>query len=218
VLQWLRHKSLQKLCNSTHHLADTENAYLIVGLGNPGKEYEATRHNIGFLAVDLLGDRWRAGAWSTKFGGQLATAQKGRARVLLLKPMGYMNLSGGPVQQTAHFYRVSPEKTVVVCDDVNLPFGQVRIRAKGGAGGHNGLKSVQQSLGTDGYVRIRLGVGGGTPGRDLTGHVLGRFGSEEKRDLDRILERCAGAVETLIERDLAVAMSQFNGSALETKE
>lgn len=218
MLQCLRRKFLQKPCNSTHHLADTENAYLIVGLGNPGKEYEATRHNIGFLAVELLAGRWRAGSWSTKFGGRIATAQKGRDRILLLKPMGYMNLSGGPVQQTAHFYRVGPEKVVVVCDDVNLPFGQVRIRAKGGAGGHNGLKSVQQSLGTDGYVRIRLGVGGGTPGRDLTGHVLGRFGSEEKRDLERVLERCAGAVETMIEKDLAVAMSQFNGSALETKE
>lgn len=199
-------------------MADTENAYLIVGLGNPGKEYEATRHNIGFLAVDLLHERWRGSSWSTKFNGQLASAQKGKAKVWLLKPQSYMNLSGGPVQQTSHFYRVAPEKVVVVCDDVNLPFGEVRIRAKGGAGGHNGLKSIQQSLGTDGYVRIRLGVGGGTPGRDLTGHVLGRFASAERGDLDRILDRCAGAVETMMDRDLNVAMSQFNGSALGTKE
>lgn len=199
-------------------MADTENAYLIVGLGNPGKEYEATRHNIGFLGVDMLHERWRAGSWSTKFNGQLAGAQRGKAKVWLLKPMSYMNLSGGPVQQSAHFYRVPPERVVVVCDDVNLPFGEVRIRAKGGAGGHNGLKSIQQSLGTDGYVRIRLGVGGGTPGRDLTGHVLGRFASGERQDLERILERCAGAVETMMDRDLNVAMSQFNGSALGTKE
>ena len=199
-------------------MADTESAYLIVGLGNPGKEYEATRHNIGFQAVDFLSGDWRAGSWASKFGGQLCDAKWQGKRVWLLKPMGYMNLSGGPVQQTAHFYKVGPENVVVICDDVNLPFGEVRIRAKGGAGGHNGLKSIQASLGTDGYVRVRLGVGGGVPGRDLTGHVLGRFRSEESRDVSRILERCKGALETFFTRDLSVAMSQFNGSALESKE
>lgn len=196
-------------------MADTENAYLVVGLGNPGKEYEATRHNIGFLAVDRLAGEWRAGSWSSKFGGQVSQAKVGRFRVHLLKPQSYMNLSGGPVQQTAHFFKVEAAHVVVICDDVNLPFGQVRIRQKGGAGGHNGLKSVQQSLGTDEYVRVRLGVGGGTPGRDLTGHVLGRFASEESRSVDRILEYCQKAVETMLERGPEIAMSQFNGNALE---
>jgi PTH1 family peptidyl-tRNA hydrolase len=199
-------------------LADTESAYLIVGLGNPGKEYEATRHNIGFLAVDRLVERWSVGAFGSKFGGLLAITVKRGVRTILLKPQSYMNLSGGPVQQTAHFYKVEPENVVVICDDVNIPWGQVRIRAKGGPGGHNGLKSIGQSLGTDAYVRVRLGVGGGTPGRDLTGHVLGRFRSDESKDLGLILDRCGDAVETMIERDVQVAMSQFNGSALESKE
>lgn len=199
-------------------MADTENAYLIVGLGNPGREYDATRHNIGFLAVDRLAERWNVRSFGSKFGGLVALTVKRGARTILLKPQSYMNLSGGPVQQTAHFYKVEPENVVVVCDDVNLPFGEVRIRAKGGPGGHNGLKSIGQTLGTDAYVRVRLGVGGGTPGRDLTGHVLGRFSSGESKDLGTILDRCGDAIETMLERDVQVAMSQFNGSALESKE
>jgi PTH1 family peptidyl-tRNA hydrolase len=203
-------------------LADSsEGGFLVVGLGNPGKGYESTRHNVGFMVLDRLLADWGAPrlSRSSKFGGDLAQVRHAGQRVFVLKPMGYMNLSGGPVSQVAQYFHVAPANILVIADDVNLPFGTLRLRARGGPGGHNGLKSIQQALGTDEYMRFRIGVGGGDPGRDLTGHVLAPFSSGEKKSWPRVLDRCAEAVETVLARGLAVAASQYNGSALgETSE
>lgn len=198
-------------------MAENDRTHLIVGLGNPGAEYCATRHNVGFLVIDGLARRWGLSGLSSrsKFGGELGQVHRSGFTVFLLKPMSYMNLSGGPVGQVAQFYQVPPAKVLVVCDDVNLPFGMLRLRGCGGAGGHKGLISISQVLGTEQYARLRVGVGGGEPGRDLTGFVLKRFPSDQTAQLDRVLERCSEALETVIERGLPIAMSQFNGNALE---
>ncbi|MBI4861950.1 MAG: aminoacyl-tRNA hydrolase [Candidatus Riflebacteria bacterium] len=198
-------------------MGDTDRTFLIVGLGNPGRAYEATRHNVGFLVIDHLLPRWGvAGSpFRSKFGGEVAQVRRSGRSLLLLKPMGYMNLSGGPTSQVAQYYQVTQDRLVVICDDVNLPFGTLRIRAGGGPGGHNGLASIKEALGGDRFPRMRIGVGGGEPGRDLTGYVLGHFRPDEQRELPRVLERCALAIETMLDRSLEVAMSQYNGSALE---
>ena len=196
---------------------------LLVGLGNPGTQYNRTRHNIGFMFLDSLDQHWQRGGTGgfTNHGrvkGEVAIHQRMSRKIVLLKPMSYMNLSGGPVQTTAHFYKIPVTHLIVVCDDVNLPFGTIRIRNKGGAGGHNGLKSIESSLGTQEYVRMRLGVGGGQPGRDLSGHVLGDFRGEDMDRLEPFLVQARRAVESMLRRGVSIAMSQFNGNIFEESD
>jgi len=189
-----------------------ENLYLIVGLGNPGADYARTRHNMGFLVAERLAGRWRA-AWNyeKKFNARLARSERGGVRALLCEPQTYMNASGEAVGAAVAFYRVALTRVVVVVDDADLPLGEIRLRPSGSSGGHHGLESVEQHLGTREYARLRIGIGRQTGAREITGHVLGRFSSTEATLIDRVLDVASDQVETWLEAGIQKAMSQFNG-------
>jgi len=179
----------------------------IVGLGNPGAEYAATRHNVGFEVVDELARRWQVKLKKWRKVGMLALAKDHDA--LLMEPTTFMNLSGEAVLSVGSFYKVDPADWLIVVDDVNLPLGRVRMRKMGSAGGHNGLKSVIQHLGSD-FARLRIGVGRGDPKWDLADHVLARFEPEERRSVEEAIGRAADAVETFVTEGIEPAMNRFN--------
>jgi PTH1 family peptidyl-tRNA hydrolase len=189
-----------------------DNLSLIVGLGNPGTEYKRTRHNAGFMVVEKLAEQWGAN-WTVekKFHASLAWAERKRQRVLLCKPLTYMNASGEAVQAVAAFYDVEPARLLVVVDDADLPLGQLRLRPGGSSGGHHGLESIEQHLGTREYTRLRVGIGRQDGLREITGHVLSRFGSTEAKLADKILKVAADQAETWLADGIQKAMSQFNG-------
>ena len=200
-----------------------ENLYLIVGLGNPGGDYARTRHNAGFLVAEQLAERWRARwAYQKKFNARLASAQQNSLRVLLCEPQTYMNSSGEAVGAAVAFYRVLLSALLVIVDDADLPLGEIRLRPGGSSGGHHGLESVEQHLGTREYARLRIGIGRQSGAREITGYVLGRFSSTEAALADRILTVASDQAETWLEAGIQKAMSQFNGvvgdSANERKE
>ena len=189
-----------------------ENLYLIVGLGNPGADYARTRHNAGFLVADRLAERWRAGwTYEKKFNARLASAQRNGRRVLLCEPQTYMNSSGEAVGAVAAFYRVPLNALLVVVDDADLPLGELRLRPGGSSGGHHGLESVERHLGTREYARLRIGIGRQSGEREITGYVLGRFGSTEAALADRVLSVATEQAESWLEAGIQKAMSQFNG-------
>lgn len=183
---------------------------LVVGLGNPTGEYADTRHNVGFQVTDALAARWQTTFSATKFKALLATAQRGGAKVGLVQPQTYMNLSGDAVGSLARYYRVEPEDVFVVYDDVDLPLGRLRLRAKGSAGTHNGMKSLVQHLGTTEFPRLRVGIGRARPGADLTGHVLGKFAKAERPSIEAAIDRAADCVERVLEGNWDSAMSTYN--------
>lgn len=189
-----------------------ENQFLIVGLGNPGAEYAKTRHNAGFMLVELLAHRWRAD-WKTekKFQSRVARAEQGRARVLLCEPQTFMNLSGEAVGAVKSFYHLPPGRLVVAVDDADLPLGEIRLRPSGSSGGHHGLESVEAHLGTREYPRLRIGIGRKDSRREITGHVLGRLTATEMATMEKVLARAADQIECWLAHGLAKAMSQFNG-------
>ena len=182
---------------------------LVAGLGNPGREHARDRHNAGWMAVDELARR-HDGSFRSKFSGQLAELRVGEARLALLKPETYMNLSGGPVGAAARFFKVQPEALVVVHDDVDLEPGRLQVRLGGGLAGHNGLRSIAQVLGTQEFLRVRVGVG--RPGRgdrrDVADFVLSRFEPEENGEA--LIAQAADAVELLAAEGLAAAQRRFN--------
>jgi peptidyl-tRNA hydrolase, PTH1 family len=183
---------------------------LVAGLGNPGAPYRETRHNVGFAVLDLVAERHQA-----TFGAAPADALEARWRigdevVLLVKPLTFMNLSGEAVGALCRYYRVDVADVLVVCDDVNLPLGRLRARAAGTEGGHNGLRSIAQHLGTTEYARLRIGVGRGDERRDLADHVLSRFEPEEQTEIREALVRSAEAVEDWVGRGLAFMMNAYN--------
>jgi len=191
-----------------------EEPFLIVGLGNPGREYAATRHNIGFMLCDRLAQDWRVG-WNSekKFQAQLGRAAVGGKQVLLCRPMTFMNLSGEAVGGIASFYRVPPDRVLVLSDDADLPLGQLRMRPGGGPGGHHGLESVRNHLGTDSFPRLRMGIGRRAEGqREIAGYVLAPFGPEEKAVVEKVLQRAAQQVETWFREGIQPAMNKFNGA------
>ena len=179
----------------------------IVGLGNPGAEYLATRHNVGFEVVDELARRWQVKLKKWRKLGMLALAKDHDA--LLMEPTTFMNLSGEAVLSVGSFYKVNLADWLIVVDDVNLPLGRVRMRKMGSAGGHNGLKSVIQHLGPD-FARLRIGVGRGDPKWDLADHVLARFEPEERRSVEEAIGRAADAVEMFVTEGIEPAMNRFN--------
>lgn len=190
-----------------------ENVYLIVGLGNPGREYANTRHNIGFMAVDGLAKRWRA-TWKTekKFQSRVARVDQDGRRCLLCEPQTYMNLSGEAVGAVMNFYRLTPERLLVVLDDADLPFGEVRMRAEGSSGGHHGLESIEAHLGTRQYPRLRLGIGREPNAvREITGYVLGAFRASDNELLDKVLTRARDQIECWLDEGIGKAMSRYNG-------
>jgi peptidyl-tRNA hydrolase, PTH1 family len=193
----------------------SDEAYLVVGLGNPGTSYAATRHNIGYQVADLLAQRM-GGAWKRHRSGR-AQVIEGRlaglpgARVVLGRPSCYMNESGGPVSTLLSFYSIPPERLVVVYDELDLPFSTLRVKFDGGDNGHNGLKSIRRSLGTGDYYRVRFGIGR-PPGRqDAADYVLSGFSAVERRELDVLVERCADAVESLVEKGLEPTQNLYHG-------
>lgn len=183
---------------------------LIVGLGNPGRQYEETRHNAGFMVLDRLA--LAAGvAFESKPKWQSHVARLPGSGALLVKPQCFMNLSGRPVRQISSFFQWSPEQILVVYDDVALPLGALRIREKGSAGGHNGIKSLIEHLGTPTFPRIKVGIGASEPG-DLTGHVLGKFREDERELLENTLARAVSAVQLALSQGLAITANRFNSN------
>lgn len=187
--------------------------WLLVGLGNPGKEYEATRHNVGFRVVDLVAARAGAPAWRSKWGAEVAEAKIGTERVLLCKPMEFMNVSGQPVVRVASFWKVEPSRTVVIHDDLDLPFGRMKVGQGGGHGGNNGVRSILAEWGTPDFHRVRVGIGRPAPGRDASGWVLSGFSEADRRALPGVLERAADAATAIMTDGVLVAMNRFNGKA-----
>jgi len=188
--------------------------WLVVGLGNPGREYAANRHNVGFLVADLLASRVGA-----KFGRSKrshADVAEGRLgfggpKLILAKPLTFMNLSGGPVAQLAQFFKVPVENVVAVHDELDVPFGQVRVKRGGGEGGHNGLRSMSKSLGTKEYARVRFGIGR-PPGRqDPADYVLSDFGGAERKELDFLVDRAADVVEAVVLEGVEWAQNKYHG-------
>ena len=186
--------------------------WLLVGLGNPGDKYENTRHNAGYMVVDEIGNRQRIPIQKLKYKALTNTTELGGQKVLVMKPVTYMNLSGEAVRQAADFYKVPAERILVISDDTALAVGKLRIRKGGSAGGHNGLKSIIQQLGTDQFPRLRVGVGEKPhPDYDLADWVLGHFTGQDKKDMDASVSRAADAVECILSQGLDKAMNRYNG-------
>ncbi|WP_165232385.1 aminoacyl-tRNA hydrolase [Aquisphaera insulae] len=183
---------------------------LVVGLGNPGNKYAATRHNIGFDLIDRLAAGGRGASFSRKFEGQLAEAEIDYRRVLLLKPETFMNLSGRSVGQALRFYKLEPADLLVVCDDLNLPVGKIRIRPGGSDGGQKGLRDINSHLGTEQYARLRIGIGDNGES-DAADYVLSRFRSTERAAIDDALILASQAVAVWISQGTEAAMNRFNG-------
>jgi len=191
-----------------------ERLHVIVGLGNPGAEYARTRHNAGFLVLDHLAMRWKLD-WKQErkfdaFISRGADVQLGG--VLLCKPQTFMNASGQSVGPLAKFFNVIAGRCLVVVDDADLPFGEIRLRPKGSSGGHHGLESIEQHLGTREFPRLRIGIGRQGTVREITGHVLGKFSKSEAEVLEQVLVRAANQAECWVRDGIQKAMNQFNGA------
>lgn len=185
--------------------------YLIAGLGNPGRQYEGTRHNMGFDVIDCLIEKHGIPQSGVKFNAMFGKGIIGGERVVLMKPLSFMNLSGGPVQETANYFKIDPEtEIIVIYDDIDLEPGQIRIRKKGSAGGHNGIKDIIRRLGTDNFLRIKVGVGAKPKDWDLADHVLGRFADSERKLVDEAIVRAADAVEMILANGADAAMNRYN--------
>ena len=183
--------------------------FLIVGLGNPGKEYDDTRHNIGFKVVDNIANEYNIQINRQKFKGIYGDGFIDGEKVIILKPTTYMNLSGESVRELVDFYNIDNDDILVIYDDISLEIGTLRIREKGSAGGHNGIKSIIAHLGSDVFSRIKVGVG--QPDGDLIKHVLGKFTKEEAAVLSESIEATTKATREIIKSDVKTAMNQFNG-------
>ena len=190
---------------------------VVVGLGNPGPKYAGTRHNVGFDVADYLAAAPGCSPFRERFEALVAEAKEGGEAVLLVKPLTFMNLSGRAVRAVLDFYKLGPDALLVVCDDINLPLGKLRLRAKGSHGGQNGLRNIQDQLGTDGYARLRIGVGQPNPG-EAVDHVLSRFRPAERTSVQDAVALAAQAVLTWIAGGTAAAMNRFNGPADDANE
>ena len=189
-----------------------EQWYLIVGLGNPGAEYAHTRHNSGFQSVEQLAARQRAG-WTLekKFNARVAKTELDDKRVLLCEPQTFMNLSGEAVGALMSYYQVTVPNVLVVVDDADLPVGEIRLRPGGSSGGHHGLESVEQHLGTREFARLRIGIGRKDGAREITGHVLGKFDKAETAVMEKVLTAAGSQAECWVRAGIQKAMNQFNG-------
>ncbi len=184
--------------------------WLVVGLGNPGKEYEKTRHNTGFMVLDKLSEIEKTDVSELKFKALCGRGEIGGRSVLLLKPQTFMNLSGESVKAASSFYKIPMDRVLVIYDDVSLPVGKIRIREKGSAGGHNGIKNIIEIAGSDVFPRIKVGVGAPPASGELINWVLGSFSAEDKKKLDDAILRAVNAVREIIECGFQSAAAKFN--------
>jgi len=191
---------------------------ILAGLGNPGREYEGTRHNIGFELLRELAGRYDGPRPKAKFDAEIVEISIGSERLLLLAPQTYMNLSGRSVRKAVDFYQATPADVLVACDDINLPLGRIRLRASGSAGGQKGLADILRQLGTQEVPRLRMGVGSPPAGRDASGYVLGRFGKSEMPVVESMVRAAADAVEVWVREGLAAAMNRYNPAAKDSAE
>ena len=191
---------------------------VVVGLGNPEKKYDGTRHNIGFRAVDYLADKYNINIDSKKHKGLIGKGVIAGQKVLLVKPQTYMNLSGECLRPIMDFYKLEQEDFIIIYDDINLDVGRIRIRKKGSAGGHNGIKSIISHLGGQDFPRLRIGVGEKPKQMDLAAYVLGKFSKGENEIYDKLMPNVAGAIELMVWDDVDQAMNEFNKSIIEKTE
>ncbi len=187
-------------------------SWLVTGLGNPGPDYSDNRHNLGFMVIDELCNRWGipAGSLKGKFGSEVGQTDRTGQRIYMQKPMEYMNLSGMAVQRVSSFFRIDPRETLIVHDEIDLPFGRVKVKAGGGHGGHNGLRSISEAIGPA-YLRVRCGVGKPAGGKErVVGHVLSPFNKVEKKELPFLIGTAADAVEAILDKGTTFAMNKYN--------
>jgi len=184
--------------------------WLVVGLGNPGRQYAGNRHNAGFMVVDELMRQSGAATPRQRMGAELAESSLGKAKVIFCKPMDFMNTSGFAVSRASAFWKIPPAQTVVVHDDMDLDFGRLRLVEGGGTGGHNGLRSIVAELGTESFSRLRFGIGRPPPAWEGADYVLADFSTEERRTLPDLIEEAAGAADTIVKDGLVAAMNKFN--------
>lgn len=183
---------------------------VIIGLGNPGKKYEDTRHNAGFMAIDKISEKWAIPVQQNKFRAHVGEGRLNGEKVLLVKPQTYMNLSGESVAEILKFYKLVPDELVVIYDDLDLPTGQLRLREKGSAGGHNGIKSMIQHLGTQDFKRIKVGIGRPEPGRSVSDYVLQSFPAAERALIDEAVSLAAEAAAMWTAEPFPKVMNHFN--------
>ena len=197
----------------TNMIGKASDSWLIVGLGNPGKDYAHTRHNAGFRCLDLLAENLGCKVDKLKFQGLYGQALYNGRKIFLLKPQTYMNLSGKSVLQLSAYFNIPPARIIVLFDDISLEPGRLRIRADGSAGGHNGIKSIIQELGSQAFPRVKIGVGGKAhPDQDLADHVLSGFSAQEEKALSVALKNGADAALAIIDKGVPEAANKFNGS------
>jgi peptidyl-tRNA hydrolase, PTH1 family len=183
---------------------------LIVGLGNPGKEYAMTRHNAGFMVVDKLAEAFRISIDKNKFDVIYGKGKIQGNDIMLAKPQAFMNRSGSPVRKLAGFYRISCEEMLIIHDDIDLAFGRIKVKEKGGDGGHKGIRSIKDAFGGGNFTRLRIGIGRSEAGADVVDHVLGRFNPEEKALLDKIIATAMDAALTILCESAKEGMNRFN--------
>ncbi len=186
--------------------------YIIAGLGNPTKQYENTRHNAGFAVIDYLSEKYQIPVKQAGFKGLYGSGYIEGQKVLLLKPQTFMNLSGESIRAAMDFYKIDPEEElIIIYDDISLAPGQLRVRGKGSAGGHNGIKNIILHLGDQKFPRIKVGVGEKPAGYDLADYVLGHFSKEEQKQMDEAFAQAGAAVEVILTEGIDAAMNRFNG-------
>ena len=184
--------------------------YLIAGLGNPSRTYEGTRHNIGFTMIDAIGNKFGIDVTTKKHKALVGRGIIDGMRVILAKPQTYMNLSGEGIREIADFYKIEPENIIIIYDDISLDVGQLRIRKKGSAGGHNGIKNIIAHLGTQEFPRIKVGIGNKPEGWDLADYVLSKYSKAEQEAMEEASEGVIGAVKLMLMDDIEAAMNKYN--------
>ncbi|MCC0688114.1 MULTISPECIES: aminoacyl-tRNA hydrolase [unclassified Clostridioides] len=185
--------------------------YVVVGLGNPGKKYEKTRHNVGFDVIDILAKEYNISVTKIKHKALIGEGRVGTEKVLLVKPQTYMNLSGETLIDIYKYYKVDLSNIIVVYDDIDLDVGKIRIRKKGSGGTHNGMKSITKCLGSNDFPRVRVGVSKPEVGQDLADFVLSRFRKEESDNINEALEKAAYAIDSIIRENIDMSMNKYNG-------
>ena len=184
--------------------------YIIVGLGNPGKQYENTRHNVGFNVIDILAEEYGISVTKMKHKALIGEGRVGTEKVVLVKPVTYMNLSGESLAEIYNFYKVETSNIVVIYDDIDLDVGKIRIRKKGSGGTHNGMRSIIKCLGSNEFPRVRVGISKPKNGQDLADFVLSRFAKEDEKSLNESFENAVAAIDCAIRQDLDLAMNRYN--------